>query len=189
MKVFGREPPCFHRRSLDDQTPQPKQIRERPAKQDDEQRQAPQLHMLQQRGPIAAARRRVVVATVVVLLPGVADPSELLRVVGDDAVDAAPDAPAHVSRLVDRPGQHHAPLLRRRGRVVHGLDELVAQRRHQGWVEDVEGEVRNGLEEVPRREDVDGDHRDGIAGEVFFAEGDVVGLLGVRKRSSLSLWA
>ena len=119
------------------------------------------------RPPLAGGRRGHGGGALGLVLPLLAHLEEVLGVVGDDGVDALPDAPLHPLLVVDRPQVDVALGLAR------GAQERRAARPDQHLLQQVE--VDAGLLEEARRVQQGGpDVRDREAGEVLLADVDVV---------------
>lgn len=100
------------------------------------------------------------------LLPLVTDLEKPLRVVRDHAIEILVDAPFHQVFFIDRPHVQRPAL---RFRVA---DEACSEeRQHEGLLEHVERDVRNG-EELAGVRYGESDMRDWEVGEVFCAEGE-----------------
>lgn len=102
-----------------------------------------------------------------------ADSKIRLGIVSDDAVDAAPNGPAHPARRIDGPDEDGAVL-----RLALAL-ELAASGPAHDVLEEIEGGVGD-EEELACVGEAGADVRDGEVGKVFGTKGDV-GCLLVRK--------
>ena len=115
--------------------------------------------------PVLAGDVKLAVA----LLPFVADVQEPLRIIGADAVQSCLNRPAHLVRIVDRPGVDRPAV------AVGVVDEPRAEVRHPERVlQHVEGDV-GGVEELSGVRGREADVGGWEGREVFDAEGEVFG--------------